>query len=137
AAAEIPLTVYGRGRQRRGFLAIRDTLRCVELTVENPPPPGEYRVFNQFTETFSIAELACLVAGRSRALGWDAQLEYLENPRIEAEEHYYNPTHSALVSLGLEPHVLASVLENGLLHHVRRFAPRIKRDIILPRVRWS
>ena len=61
-----PLTVYGEGGQTRGFLNIRDTLQCVELAVANPAELGEFRVFNQFTEQFSVAELAELVARAGR-----------------------------------------------------------------------
>jgi UDP-sulfoquinovose synthase len=136
AVAGIPLTVYGRGGQTRGFLNIRDTLRCVELAILNPPQRGEYRVFNQFTETFNVLELAGLVGKQAEKLGLDVKIEHLENPRVEAEQHYYHARHQKLLDLGLVPHLLSDVLLDSMLHRVKEHAGRIKRDIILPRVRW-
>jgi UDP-sulfoquinovose synthase len=137
AVAGIPLTVYGKGGQSRGFLNIRDTLRCVELAILNPGAAGEYRVFNQFTETFSVGQLAGLVAEQARKLGLCAEIEHLENPRVELEGHHYNPAHSKLLALGLEPHYLSDVLLESMLERVSRFQSRIKREIIRPRVRWD
>jgi UDP-sulfoquinovose synthase len=137
AVAGIPLTVYGAGGQVRGFLNIRDTLRCVELALENPAPPSQYRVFNQFTETFSLSELAGLVVEQSRKLGIAAAIDHLENPRVELEEHYYNPAHTKLLALGLKPHFLSDVLLDGMLRQIEKFASRIKRGLILPRIRWD
>jgi len=137
AVAGIPLTVYGRGGQTRGFLNIRDTLRCVELSILNPPQAGEYRVFNQFTETFTVLELAELVQKQAAHLGIEARLEHLENPRLEAEAHYYNPRHQKLIDLGLEPHLLSDVLIDSMLTEIREHAGRIKPNIIQPRVRWA
>jgi len=137
AVAGIPLTVYGRGGQTRGFLNIRDTLRCVELAIQNPPEAGEYRVFNQFTETFTVLELAEVVQREAAKLGIEARLEHLENPRVEAETHYYNPRHQKLIDLGLQPRYLSDVLIDSMLARIREQAGRIKPHIILPRVRWS
>jgi len=137
AVAGVPLTVYGRGGQKRGFLNIRDTLRCVELSILNPPAAGEFRVFNQFTETFTVLELAELVRKQSSKLGLEAGVEHIENPRREAEEHYYNPRHQRLLDLGLRPHLLSDVLIESMLVRIREHAARIKANIILPRVRWD
>jgi UDP-sulfoquinovose synthase len=137
AVAGIPLTVYGRGGQTRGFLNIRDTLRCVELSILSPPKAGEYRVFNQFTETFSVLELAELVRQQAGKLGINAKVEHLENPRIEAEAHYYNARHQKLLDLGLEPHLLSDALVDSMLKEIREHAGHIKPNIILPRVRWD
>jgi len=137
AVAGIPLTVYGRGQQTRGFLNIRDTLRCVELAVLNPPRAGEYRVFNQFTETFSVLALAGLVKTQGARLGLQVKIEAIENPRVEAEQHYYNARHQKLLDLGLVPHLLSDVLLASMLRRIQEHAGRIKRDIILPRVRWD
>jgi len=137
AIAGISMTVYGKGCQKRGFLNIRDTLRCVELAVIHPAKPGEYRVFNQFTETFTIADLAEVVVRQAGKLGIPASVECLENPRVELEEHYYNPAHTKLLTLGLEPHLLSDVLVDSVLERVGTFRTRIKHDIILPRVKWS
>jgi UDP-sulfoquinovose synthase len=137
AVAGIPLTVYGKGGQKRGFLNIRDTLRCIELAVLNPAKAGDYRVFNQFTETFSITQLADLVVRQAGNLGIRSSIEMLENPRVELEEHYYNAAHTKLLALGLEPHLLSDVLIDSVLQRVMQFKSRIKRDIVLPRIKWD
>jgi UDP-sulfoquinovose synthase len=137
AIAGIPISVYGRGGQKRGFLNIRDTLRCVELAIVNPAQRGEYRVFNQFTETFSITELAELVVQQAEKIGIPAAIGAVENPRLELEEHYYNPAHTKLLALGLEPHLLSDVLIDSVLERLRAFQDRIKRDIVLPRIKWD
>ena len=137
AMAGIPLTVYGKGGQNRGFLNIRDTLRCVELAILNPAKAGEYRVFNQFTETFTISQLAELVVQQAQKLGIAAKIEHLENPRVELEQHHYNPAHKKLLALGLEPHLLSEVLIDSMLERIEKFRYRVKRDIIRPRVKWD
>jgi len=137
AVGGIPLTVYGKGGQNRGFLNIRDTLRCIELAATNPAKAGEYRVFNQFTETFNVTQLAELVAEQARKLGFPAEVARVENPRVELEEHYYNPAHKKLVQLGLEPHFLSDVLLDSMIQRIAKFKHRIKRDIILPHIKWN
>ena len=137
AVAGIPLTVYGKGGQMRGMLNIRDTLRCVELAIVNPAKAGECRVFNQFTETFDISQLADLVVVQAKKAGIEATIATLENPRVELEEHYYNPVHKKLTALGLEPHLLSDVLIESMLGRIQAFQSRIKRDVILPRVKWD
>ena len=137
AVAGIPLTVYGRGGQTRGFLNIRDTLRCVELSILNPPQAGEYRVFNQFTETFNVLALAQMVKAQSEKLGLQVQINHLKNPRVEAEQHYYNPKHTKLIELGLQPRLLSDELLQSMVKRVQEHAHRIKRDIILPQVTWE
>ena len=102
----MPLTVYGTGGQTRGFLDIRDTVRCIELALLNPPEKGDYRVFNQFTEQFSIAELANRVSAARAEHGLETTVEHLPNPRVEQEQHYYRARHQKLIDLGLEPHHL-------------------------------
>jgi UDP-sulfoquinovose synthase len=137
AVAGLPLTVYGRGGQTRGFLNIRDTLRCVELATLNPPAAGEYRVFNQFTETFTVDGLAQLVEAQAGKLGIRVEIEHIQNPRVESEQHYYNARHQKLIELGLQPHLLSDVLIESTLHRIQQHAERIKKDIIMPRVRWT
>jgi UDP-sulfoquinovose synthase len=131
-----PLTVYGSGGQTRGFLNIRDTLQCVELAVANPAEEGEYRVFNQFTEQFSVAELAQLVKQSAEHLGYEVDLRHLENPRVEAEEHYYNATHTKLLDLGLEPTHLGEELVESMIAIIERYKDRVIADAIDPRTRW-
>jgi UDP-sulfoquinovose synthase len=132
-----PLTVYGKGGQTRGFLNIRDTLQCVELAVGNPPDAGEYRVFNQFTESFSVGELAELVQRSGAEVGLEVEIEHLENPRVEAEEHYYNPVHTKLLDLGLEPSHLGDELVRSMLNTIERHRDRVIDSAIDPRTRWK
>jgi UDP-sulfoquinovose synthase len=131
-----PLTVYGRGGQTRGYLNIVDTIQCVELASENPPDAGEYRVFNQFTEQFSITELAELVARAGREYGLDVEVEALEDPRVEAEDHYYNAAHTKLLELGLQPHYLSETLIESMFAALEQYKDRVILDRILPRIRW-
>src|SRR5205814_1473380 len=107
AVAGIPLTVYGSGGQKRGFLNINDTLRCVELALLNTPGHGQYTVLNQFTEVFNIRHLAEAVKAQGRTLGLEVVIQSIENPRVENEEHYYKPANEKLLNLGLEPRQLS------------------------------
>lgn len=118
-----PLTVYGKGGQTRGFINLRDSLRCMELAMENPPEVGEYRVFNQITELFSVREVADNVRKAAERLGMDVQLDHLENPRVEAEEHYYEVDHQKLLDLGLEPHGMVEAIE-GMLRDLAAYRER-------------
>ena len=131
-----PLTVYGTGGQTRGYLNIRDTLRCVELVTLDPPEEGEYRVFNQFTEQFSIRELAELVARAGAEHGLDVAIESFPNPRVEREEHYYNARHTKLLDLGLEPHLLSESLVESVFGVVSRHRDRVIAEAIPPRTTW-
>jgi UDP-sulfoquinovose synthase len=131
-----PLTVYGKGGQTRGFLNIRDTLQCVELAVENPADAGEFRVFNQFTESFSVADLAELVQRSAADVGIEAEVEHLENPRVELEEHYYNPVHTKLLDLGLKPTLLGEELVESMLKAIQTHRDRVIDSAIDPRTQW-
>lgn len=137
AVAGHPLTVYGQGGQTRGFLNIKDTLNCIQLSVENPAAAGELRVFNQFTETFSVADLAERVARAGRQLGLSVAVKSVPNPRKEAEKHYYNPVHTGLLSLGLKPHFLTDEVLAQLMGLVIRYKNRIDPDRFLRNVRWA
>jgi UDP-sulfoquinovose synthase len=136
AVAGVPLTVYGEGGQTRGFLDIRDTLACVELAMLNPAQRGEFRVFNQFTEQFSVLDLALAVQTTGRELGLDVLIEHLPNPRVEKETHYYNAVNTSLLSLGLQPHYLSDTLLESVIHVVRRYQDRISPRLIMPAVNW-
>jgi UDP-sulfoquinovose synthase len=131
-----PLTVYGAGGQTRGFLNIVDTLRCVELAATNPPPAGGYRVFNQFTEDFTVLQLAELVARAGKEVGLDVTIDHVDNPRIEAEEHYYRATNTHLLDLGLQPHYLSETLIESMFDVIGRHRDRVAREHIMPRTRW-
>ncbi|MGZ4153186.1 MAG: NAD-dependent epimerase/dehydratase family protein [Actinomycetota bacterium] len=131
-----PLTAYGKGGQTRGYLNIVDTLQCVELAALNPPAAGEYRVFNQFTEQFSIVQLAEKVQEAGAHHGLDVAIEHLENPRIELEDHYYNATHTKLMDLGLRPHLLSETLIESMISTIERYKDRVIPDHIMPSTRW-
>jgi UDP-sulfoquinovose synthase len=136
AAIGHPLTVYGRGGQTRGYLDIRDTVRCIQLAIENPPAEGEYRVFNQFTQQFSLNELADLVAAAAAKFGIEVRIEHLPNPRVEKEEHHYHARHTALLDLGLEPHLLSESLLDSLVNIAVEHRDRVNAEVIAPRVNW-
>ena len=137
ASLGVPLTVYGKGGQTRGFLNIRDTLQCVELAIRNPAKPGEFRVFNQFTEQFSVMQLAEKVKAAGDRVGLRVAIANLANPRIELEEHYYNAKHSKLVDLGLKSHLLTDAVVDDLLKTVRANNARVKQDVFNPTIKWS
>jgi len=135
AAVGHPLTVYGKGGQTRGFLDIRDTVRCVELAIANPPEPGQFRVMNQFTEQFSVEQLALMVQKAGAAMGLKVEINYLENPRVELEEHYYNAKNTKLLDLGLQPHYLSDSLLDSLLNFALKYKDRVDVRQILPKVK--
>ncbi|HEX9504502.1 MAG TPA: NAD-dependent epimerase/dehydratase family protein [Acidimicrobiia bacterium] len=128
-----PLTVYGKGGQTRGMLNIEDTVACIELALLHPPDTGEYRVFNQFTESFSINEMADLVV---EALGGAHTIEHLTDPRVELEEHYYRATHTKLVDLGLVPHLLDADTVRTIAGIVNSHRDRIDLSVMTPSVDW-
>jgi UDP-sulfoquinovose synthase len=132
-----PLTVYGKGGQTRGFLNIRDTLQCVELAIENPADQGDFRVFNQFTEQFSVGQLAELVQRCAGEVGHEIEIEHVENPRVEMEEHYYNATHTKLLDLGLDPSYLGDELVRSMLKTIERQRDSINEAVIDPTTRWD
>jgi len=136
AAIGSPLTVYGRGGQTRGFLDIRDTVRCIELACLNPAKPGECRVFNQFTERFSILDIAHLVEAAGKKMGLKVEINHLPNPRVEAEEHYYNAKNTKLIDLGLEPHMLSNSLLDSLMNIAVKYRDRIDKELFMPQVDW-
>lgn len=137
AVARLPITPYGKGEQKRGFLNIVDTLRCVEIAAEHPAKKGEFRVFNQFTEVFSVNELASLVQKSARELGIESRVKNIRNPRKELEQHYYRPVHTHLVKLGLTPHLLSNVLVESMLVKIVEHKHSINEKIISPRVVWE
>ena len=131
-----PLTVYGKGGQTRGFLNIRDTLQCVELAVSNPAQGGEFRVFNQFTEQFTVLELAELAQRAGAELGYHVEIEHFDNPRVEQEEHYYNAANTKLRELGLKPHYLGEELVRSMLATIDRHRDRVISRAIAPKTQW-
>jgi UDP-sulfoquinovose synthase len=136
AAIGQPLTVYGKGGQTRGFLDIRDTVRCIELACLNPAARGECRVYNQFTEQFSVMDIAVKVREAGKDLGMKVEIDHIPDPRVEAEQHYYNAKHSKLLDLGLQPRYLSESLLDSLMNIALRYRERIDPTIILPQVNW-
>jgi UDP-sulfoquinovose synthase len=132
-----PLTIYGKGGQTRGFLDIRDTVRCVELAIANPAEAGKFRVFNQFTELFSVGDLAAMVEKAGTAMGMKIEVNHLENPRVELEEHYFNAKNTNLLDLGLQPHYLSDSLLDSLLNFSMKYKHRVDEKQILPHVKWK
>jgi UDP-sulfoquinovose synthase len=137
AVNKTPLTVYGKGGQTRGFLNIIDTLKCVELAVINPAEPGEFRVFNQFTEQFSIEQLADKVLKSGNLKGLNVHINHIKNPRKEEEDHYYKATNTALPDLGLKPTLLTNEVLSSMIDTVEKYKKRIDESVILPKVKWK
>ncbi|MGH6982309.1 MAG: NAD-dependent epimerase/dehydratase family protein, partial [Stellaceae bacterium] len=137
AATGVPLTVYGNGNQRRGYLDLDDTLQCIALVADAPPAPGKLRVFNQFTEIFSVRELAERVRDVGRRLGLDVSIRAIDNPRRERDEHYYRPAHDGLTRLGFAPRRLGDDRLAAMIEFVRRHRDAIDTARIMPRVSWA
>src|SRR5881296_2064357 len=136
AALGLPLTVYGKGGQTRGFLDIRDTVACIEIACNNPAARGECRVYNQFTEQFSVMDLARIVESAANKLGMAVEIDHIPDPRVEAEQHYYNAKHSKLIDLGLQPHHLSDSLLDSLMNIAMKYRDRVDASLMLPQVNW-
>ncbi len=137
AVAGVPLTVYGKGGQTRGYLNLKDTLQCVTLALDSPVEKGELRILNQFAEQFSVNDLAQRIARVGNQMGLKVQIQSIENPRKEKEEHYYNAAHSGLIDLGLQPHFMTDDVIHSMIKQVMEYKDHIDIKKILPRVRWS
>jgi UDP-sulfoquinovose synthase len=136
AVVGYPLTIYGKGGQTRGYLNIKDTVQCVHKSVEQPAEKGELRIFNQIMETFSVQELADLTQTVGRRLGYDVKIDNIENPRREAEEHYYNPTYHGLKDIGVKPHYLTEEVMGKIFKIVALHKDNIRKEVIFRGVRW-
>ncbi len=137
AVAEYPLTVYGKGGQTRGYINLKDTLSCIRLAIENPPQAGQLDIFNQFTETFTVQQLANRVYSVGQKLGLNVEIREVPNPRKEMEEHYYNPRHSGLTDLGLEPHLLTDDVMAEMLEFIIRNRNGISTHKIFNGEKWN
>ena len=136
AVVDYPLTVYGKGGQTRGYLNINDTLQCVKMSEKTPTEKGELRIFNQIMETFSVNQLADMVQRVGKNLGYDVEVKNLENPRKEAEEHYYNPTYQGLIEIGVKPHYLTDQVLEGMFRVVEKHKGNIRKDVIFRGIKW-
>lgn len=134
-----PLTLYGLGGQTRGFLPMRDSIQCLTLAIENPADEGEYRVFNQFEETYSIEELAQKVQQAGSAVGLDVEIHHYDNPRKELEKHFFEADRQHLIDLGYQPtHDVVAEVEimlRDLMPHRERILASI--DSLIPDIRWD
>ncbi len=137
AIAGVPLTVYGKGGQTRGYINLLDTLQCIELAARSPASNGELRIFNQLTETFSVNELAARVQRVATNLGFRVEIKSIPNPRKELEEHYYNPKYTGLRELGLIPHLLSDEVLADFIEKIVDYKDKIRVERIVPRVKWS
>jgi UDP-sulfoquinovose synthase len=114
AAVDYPLTVHGTGGQTRAFIHIQDSVKCVQLALENPPKLGDrVHIYNQMTETHRVRDLAKMVANKTKA-----QIDYLKNPRNEADENELYVANDRFLHLGLNP----ITLELGLMEEVTEIA---------------
>lgn len=134
-----PLTPFGKGRQKRGFLPLRDSMQCLTIAVEHPPQAGDYRVFNQFQEVYDITELAEKVARVGNNIGLDVKIKNIENPRQELEEHYYNPDHQHLLDLGYQPTHNVDAEMDIMIGDLIKYRDRIEahQDALIPDIRWD
>lgn len=137
ALANYPLTIYGKGDQIRGYINLKDTLQCVYLSATQPAKQGELRIFNQFTETFTVNELAEKVSKVGEKFGYKVILQNIENPRIEKEEHYYNPVYTGLLELGLQPNYLTEETLEQMFKILERYRDNINKDAIFRGIRWQ
>ncbi|QNL17881.1 NAD-dependent epimerase/dehydratase family protein [Hyphobacterium sp. CCMP332] len=137
AIAGVPLTVYGKGGQTRGYLNLKDTLNCVDLASNNAADKGELRIFNQFTEQFSVNELADRVHAAGKRVGLDVKVKSIPNPRKELEDHYYNAKSTGLLELGLKPNFMTEDVLVRMLETIMSHKDRIDESKILPRVKWN
>jgi UDP-sulfoquinovose synthase len=139
AVVGLPLTPFGAGHQKRGFLPLRDSMQCIGIALSNPPDAGQYRVFNQFEEVYDITGLAQKVQRVARGLGIDVDVRRVENPRKEMEEHYYKPDHQNLLDLGYKPTHDVDVEIASMLGDLSRYRGRIaaRRRALTPDIRWD
>ena len=140
AIAGLPITPYGKGGQTRGFLSLEDSITCLDIAISNPPESGEYRVFNQFDEHYSVMELAHMVKEvYEKEFGNDAVIKSVPNPRVEAEEHYYNPAHERLAKLGYRRSKELREETSIMLQDLEKFKGRIEnlKEVISPKTFWK
>ena len=134
-----PLTLFGLGRQKRGFLPLKDSMVCLRLAIENPPKPGEFRVFNQFENAYAITELAEMVKAVGEEIGLAVAIRHYDNPRQELEEHYYHPDRQHLIDLGYQPTRDIKAVMRQIMLDLTDNKERIEahREVLVPDIRWD
>jgi UDP-sulfoquinovose synthase len=139
AVLGLPITPYGRGEQRRGFIALEDSMQSLRIAIENPAAAGEYRVFNQFDAAYSVNELAEMAARVATEFELHPTVEHPANPRTEAEQHYYNPIHDHLAALGYRRSRALEDVMREIFRDLLRFRRRLeaRRHVVLPTVQWA
>ena len=136
AVSGYPLTVYGRGNQTRGYININDTLESIYLSLINEPHNGELRIFNQFTETLSVNEIAMRIQSTAEKLGYGCMIKLIDNPRKEQEEHYYNPIHRGLADLGIKPRYFNEAMIENLIMIIAQYKDNINKNIFFNGIKW-
>lgn len=136
AVVGYPLTVYGSGGQTRGYLNLNDTLQCINLSLLNPAKSGEMNIFNQIVETYNVNQLAEMVKSTGEQMGYRVEIRKLQNPRNEADNHYYNPKYQGLINLGLTPNLLTCDVLAGIFKVVERYKDYVNKDIIFRGIKW-
>lgn len=134
-----PLTLFGAGTMRRGFLPLRDAMRCLTLAVENPAQKGEYRVFNQFAEAYSIDQLAYMTQEVGQEFGLEVEVKHYDNPRSELEEHYYNPDRNNLLKIGYMPSQDVKSELRIMIQDLMQYRTHIEQyqHVLVPDIRWD
>lgn len=138
AVVGLPITPYGKGGQKRGFIALEDSMQSLRIAVENPPAAGEYRVFNQFDAAYTVNELAEITRRIGAEIGLSPTIQHPPDPRVEAEEHYYNPLHDHLLGFGYRRTRELEDVVREIFHDLRRYRRRLeaRRWVIQPTVQW-
>lgn len=142
AVIGMPLTIYGSGSQKRGYITLRDAMQCITRLIAAPPEPGQYDVVNQVTDVFSVREIAQMVATIAREFDLEVEVQRIENPRVESEEHPYEVIHEKLADrFGFESE---SAFADEVRHLFRvLLQPEIRariinqQDTLFPKTRWS
>lgn len=136
-AKDLPMSVHGKGGQTRGFINMEDTVRCIELAIENPADRGEFKIYNQMTEQFSVLELAKKIEKVAQEMDLSPEISHVENPRVESEDHYFNAVTTKLVDLGLEPHFLTDDVIRNILELALENQDRVKEDNVMNSPSWK
>jgi UDP-sulfoquinovose synthase len=127
-----PLTIYGKGGQCRGIIHIKDSIRCIELALLNPPQKGEpVEIYNQMTEIYKIRDIARIISKKT-----GAELKHIENPRVEKEEFQFEAKNDSLISLGLKPTKLSDGLIEDEIVIANKYVSRCDWSKILPTSKW-